>query len=108
MLEPPLESSGKLRRGTDGYRYQQLQNKSTRTQAAHIDTATDYSGESNVLLLTLTAPQIKKMLVRDENTDELYLLLTSTNVLKQKKEVQKMHHVPRDFATGLKVDNLAD
>ena len=43
--------------------------------------------------------------MRDEQTDEVYLPLTSTVVLKRKEE---MLYVPLDFANNLTVDALVD
>ena len=43
------------------------------------------------------------MFVKEELTNELYLPLTSTVVLKRKK---KMLYVPLDFKNGLKIDEL--
>ena len=43
--------------------------------------------------------------MRDENTNELYMPLSSTIVLKRKK---KMLYVPLDFENGLSIDALVD
>ena len=45
------------------------------------------------------------MLVKDEQTNEVYLPWTSTVVLKRKQE---MLHVPLDFDNNLRVDALFD
>ena len=50
-------------------------------------------------------PPTEKGLVRDEETNESYLPLTSTVVLKRKQE---MLYVPLNFENNLKVDALMD
>ena len=55
--------------------------------------------------LTTATPLIEEGLVRDEQTNELYLPLTSTVVLKRKQEIL---YVPPDFANNHTVDALAD
>ena len=55
--------------------------------------------------LTTATPLIEEGLVRDEQTNELYLPLTSTVVLKRKQE---MHYVPLDFENNHTVDALVD
>ena len=56
-------------------------------------------------LLTKTTPHIGEGLVRDEQTNELYLPLTSTVVLKHKKEKSC---VPLDFKSSLNTDAPVD
>ena len=53
----------------------------------------------------ITTSQIQKQLVRDDITNELYMPLSSTIVLKREK---KMLYVPLDFENGLKIDALVD
>ena len=55
--------------------------------------------------LTTATPLIEEGLVRDEQTNELYLPLTSTVVLKRKQE---MLYVPLDFENNHTVDALMD
>ena len=55
--------------------------------------------------LTTATPLIEEALVRDERTNELYLPLTSTVVLKRKQE---MLYVPLDFENTHTVDALVD
>ena len=55
--------------------------------------------------LTTATPLIEEGLVRDEQTNELYLPLTSTVVLKPKQE---MLYVPLDFENNHIVDALVD
>ena len=53
----------------------------------------------------VTTSQIQEQLVRDDITNDLYLPLSSTIVLKRKKE---MLYVPLDFENGLTVDAFVD
>ena len=53
----------------------------------------------------ITTSQIQEQLVRDDITNELYMPLSSTIVLKRKK---KMLYVPLDFENGLTIDALVD
>ena len=53
----------------------------------------------------ITTSQIQEQLVRDDITNELYMPLSSTIVLKRKKE---MLYVPLDFDNGLTIDALVD
>ena len=55
--------------------------------------------------LTTATPLFEEGLVRDERTNELYLPLTSTVVLKRKQE---MLYVPLDFENNHMVDALVD
>ena len=49
---------------------------------------------------------MEERLVKDEQTDELYLSLTSTVALKRKKEYLSIS--PRYFGKGLTIDALVD
>ena len=60
--------------------------------------------DSTITPLTKTTPLIEERLLRDEQTNETYLPLTSTVVLKRKQE---MLYVPQDF-DNLTVDALVD
>ena len=53
----------------------------------------------------ITISQIEERLVRDDNTNEVYMPVSSTVVQKRKKE---MLHVPLDFENGVKKDALVD
>ena len=53
----------------------------------------------------ITISQIEERLVRDDSTNELYMSLSSTIVLKREKE--KLY-VPMDFANGLTTDAIVD
>ena len=63
------------------------------------------SGDSNISPPPKTISQIEERLVRDDSTNELYMPLSSTIVLKRKKE---MLYVPLDFKNGLTIDALVD
>ena len=60
---------------------------------------------TTIQLFTITTPLIEQRLVRDRKTNELYLPITSTVVLKRKQE---MLHVSLDFQKNLRVHALAD
>ena len=67
-------------------------------------TTTSPTGNTTILpLLRITTPLIEEGLVRDEQTNELYLPLTFTVVLKRKQE---MLSVSLDFANNLTLDAL--
>ena len=55
------------------------------------------SGDDNACPPKTTASQIEERLVRDETASELYKPLSSTFVLKGKKE---MLYLPLDFGNG--------
>ena len=63
------------------------------------------NGDDNFPPPQITTSQIQEQLVRDENTNEIYMPLTSTIVLKRKKE---MLYVPLDFENNLTIDALVD
>ena len=67
---------------------------------------TDYDdGDDIISPPKITTSQIQEQLVRDENTNELYMPLSSTIVLKRKRE---MLYVPLDFENGLTIDAFVD
>ena len=66
---------------------------------------TTLNGDTTTALLTTATPLIEEALVRDEQTNEVYLPLTSSVVLKRKQE---MLFVPLDFEKNLTVDVLVD
>ena len=74
-------------------------NCSTDTQNPEQHVTTTLNGD------TITTPLIKEVLVRDEQTNEVYLPIISTVVLKRKQE---MLYVPLDFENTLTVDALVD
>ena len=61
--------------------------------------------DDNISPPVITISQIEKQLVRDDITNELYMPLSSTTVLKRKKE---MLYVPLDFKNGLTIDAFVD
>ena len=61
------------------------------------------TGDTTIPLLTTTTSLIEEELVRDEQTNEVYLPLISTVILKRKQE---MLYVPLDFENNLGVDAL--
>ena len=69
------------------------------------DITTCDSGDSNISPPPIATSQIEERLVRDDITNELYMPLSSTIVLKRKKE---MLYVPLDFENGLTKDALVD
>ena len=81
------------------------QNSSTNTQNSEQHVVTTPNGLTTTPPLTTAAPLIEEGLVRDEQTNEVYLPLTSTVVLKRKQE---MLYVPLDFENKLTVDALVD
>ena len=78
---------------------------STNTQNTEQHVVTTPNGFTTTLLLITATPLIEEGLVRDEQTNEVYLPLTSTVVLKRKQE---MLYVPLDFENNLTVDALID
>ena len=78
---------------------------STEIQRNEIDMTTCDSGDDNISPPAITISQIEEQLVRDDTTNELYMPLSSTIVLKRKKE---MLYVPLDFENGLTIDALVD
>ena len=78
---------------------------STNNQNTEQHTTTTPNKELTTLPLNTTTPLIEEALVRDEQTNELYLPITSTVVLKRKQE---MLYVPLDFENSHTVDALVD
>ena len=64
-----------------------------------------FNGNTRTPPLTTATPLIEEALVRDEQTNEVYLPLTSTVILKRKQE---MLYVPLHFENNLAVDALVD
>ena len=77
----------------------------TNTQHAEQHVVTTRSGDTTTSPLTTATPLIEEGLVPDEQTNEIYLPLSSTKVLKRKQE---MLYVPLDFENNLTVDALVD
>ena len=80
-------------------------NSSTNTQNTEQHVVTIPNGLTTTPPLTTVTPLIEEGLVRDEQTNEVYLPVTSTVVLKRK---QKILYVPLDFENNLTVDALMD
>ena len=80
-------------------------NSSTNSQNTEQHVVTTPNGLTTTPLLTTATPLIEEGLVRDEQTNEVYLTLTSTVVLKRKQELL---YVPLDFENNLTVDALVD
>ena len=78
---------------------------STDIQITEQHVVTTPNGDTTTPPLTTATPLVEEGLVRDEQTNEVYLPLTSTVVLKRKQE---MLYVPLDFENNLTVDALAD
>ena len=78
---------------------------STYSQNAEQHITTTPNKEMATPPLTTATPLIEEGLVRDEQTNELYLPLTSAVVPKRK---QKMVYVPLDFENNHTVDTLVD
>ena len=78
-------------------------NYSTNTQNTEQHVVNTFNGDIRTLLLTTATPLIEEGLVRDEQTNEIYLPLTSTVVLKRKQE---MLYVTQDFENNLTIDAL--
>ena len=68
-------------------------------------TTTTFTGDTIIPLLTITTSLIEETMARNQQTNELYLPLTSTVVLKRKQE---MLYVPLDLDDNLTVDALVD
>ena len=77
----------------------------TNIQNTEQHAVTTPNGYTTTPPLTTATPLIEKALVRNEETNEVYLPLTSTVVLKRKQE---MLYVPVDFENNLTVDALVD
>ena len=77
----------------------------TEIQRNELGLTTYGNGDDNISPPQITTSQIQEQLVRDENTNELYMLLSSTIVMKRKKE---MLYVPLDCVNGLTIDALVD
>ena len=80
-------------------------NSSTNTQNTEQHVVTNPNGHTTTPPLTTATPLIEERLVRNKQSNEVYLPLTSTVVLKRKQE---MLYVPLDFEKNLTVDALVD
>ena len=80
-------------------------NSSTNTENTEQHVVTTPNGSTATPPLTTATPLIEEWLVRDEQTNEVYLPLTSTVILKRKQE---MLYKPLAFQKNLTVDALVD
>ena len=78
---------------------------STDIQNTEQHAVTTLNGNTTTPPLATATPLMEEALVRDKQTDEVYLPLTSKVVLKRKQE---MVYVPLDFENILMVDALVD
>ena len=74
-------------------------------QRDETDLTTYGNGDDNISPPGITALQIEERIVRHDITNELYMPLSSTIVLKRKEE---MLYAPLDFKNGLTIDALVD
>ena len=74
-------------------------------QRNETDMTTYDNGDDNISPPEITTSQIEKRLVRDDNTNELYMPLSYTIVLKRTKE---MLYVSLDFKNGLTIEAFVD
>ena len=75
------------------------------SQRNETDMTTYDSGGQNLSRTKRTTSQIEERLVRDDITNEFYMPLSSTIVLKRKK---KMWYIPQNFGNGLTIDAMVD
>ena len=80
-------------------------NSSTDIQNTEQHVTTILNGDTTTPPFITATPLIEERFVRDRQTNEVYLPLTSTVVLKRKQE---MLYVPLDFENNLTVDALVD
>ena len=78
---------------------------STNIQNTEQHVVTTLNGDTPTPRLTTATPLIEEALVKNEQTYEVYLPLTSTVVLKRKHEIL---YVPLDFENNITVDALVD
>ena len=78
---------------------------STDIQNTEQHVVTTLNGDTTTPHLTTATPLIEEALVRVKQTNDVYLPLTSTVVLKRKQE---MLYVPLDFENKLTRDALVD
>ena len=80
-------------------------NQQNEIQRNEIGFTTYANGDDNISPPEITTSPIQEQLVRNDITNELYMPLSSTIVLKRKKE---MLYVPLGFGNGLTIDALVD
>ena len=81
------------------------QKSHSETQETKTAITTDHDGDENNYPPTTTTSMVEKTLVRLENTNYLYMPMSSAIVLKWKKGGL---YVPLDFKNGLTICNLVD
>ena len=74
-------------------------------QRNETDMTTYDNGDDNIFPPEITTSQIEERLLSDEISNELYMPLSSTIVLKRKKE---MLYVPLEFKNGVTIVALID
>ena len=74
-------------------------------QRNETDKTTFDNGDDNIFHPKITTSQIEEQFVRDDNTNEQHMPLSSTIVLKRKKE---RLYVPLNFGIGLNLDAFVD
>ena len=74
-------------------------------QGNEIGLTTNGNGDDNISPPKITTSQTQEQFVRNDINNELYMPLSSTIVLKRKKE---MLYVPLDFEDGLTIDAFVD
>ena len=106
-IQPPKHviATEKTRGNQTGNEPVPFLNCPTDIQESEEHTMTTLTGDTTIAPLTITRPLIEEGQVRKEKTNEFYLPLTSTVVLKRKQE---MLYVPLDFKNNLTVDALVD
>ena len=99
--QPPGNQTGK-----EGVSFLNFSKKSsTDIQNTELPVVITLTGDTTTPPLSTATPLIEKALVQDEQTNQVYLQLTSTVILKRKQE--KLY-VPLDFENNLTVDALVD
>ena len=99
------QSSGKQTENEPVPLFSCSKDSSIDTQNTEQQMVTTPKGDTTASPLTTVTPLIEEGLLRDQQTNEIYLPLTSTVVLKRKHE---MLYVPLDFENNLTVDALVD
>ena len=79
--------------------------RNNKMKSSETGIATYDNGDENISPPENSTSKIEERLLRDAFTNELYMPLSSTFVLKRKKE---MLYVPLDFENGLTIDALVD
>ena len=91
--------------GTPGQSLNESEKPKSELQRHEMNIIAYENGDGNISLPKITNSQIEERLVRDDITNDLYMPLSSTIVLKRNKE---MLYVALDFENGLTIDALVD